>query len=76
MWVSDSSADRDGPARRHSDIGLARQIGEVEGNAAAETMQDRTHDALERGVLAVNRGHALTALLLCWMLQPHRGRGV
>jgi hypothetical protein len=32
--------EHNGPARRHNDIGLARQIGAVEGKAEAEAMQD------------------------------------
>jgi hypothetical protein len=68
--------EHDGPARRHNDIGLARQIGAVEGEAETETMQDRTHNGFGRRVLAANRGHALATLLLCRTLRPQRGHGV
>jgi hypothetical protein len=54
--------EHDGPARWHNDIGFARQIGAVQGEPAAETMQNRTHNALWRGVLAVDRRHALAPL--------------
>jgi hypothetical protein len=52
----------DGMARRHNDIGFARQIGAVEGKAETETMQNRTHSTFGRRVLAANRGHTLAAL--------------
>jgi hypothetical protein len=65
-----------GSARRHNDIGLARQIGAVEGEAAAEPMQNRTHNTFGRRILAANRGHSLSMLLSCRRLRPQRGRGV
>jgi len=46
--------EHDGPVGRHNDIGLARQIGAVEGKAETETMQNRTHKMFGRGVLAAN----------------------
>lgn len=56
----------DGPARRHHNVRLVRQVAAVESEPAAQAMHDRTDHPLRPCVLAAIRGHAPAAL---------RGRG-
>jgi hypothetical protein len=48
----------------------------VKREAVSQAVEQRTHEPLWRGVLAPNRGHAVTALLSCRTLRPQRGHGV